>query len=209
MSTPRTRQWKPLLGALVVAVALVAVVAWRAGVWNSSTVAVSRIASSQDGLNVKPGLDLYPPDQRVQLATVKGTSLDGKPMALSELAGKIVVINVWGSWCGPCRAETPDLVRVANETAGRGVRFVGIDTRDTLAGAQAFVRAFDVPYPSLNDPQGQVLLALKDVVPISVVPTTIVIDRNGRVAARVIGPVTYSTLKGLLEDELAAGGGGG
>jgi len=208
MSTTRTRRWKPLLWALA-ALALVAVVAWRAGAWNPTTAGVvPRADGGQPGLDIKPGLDLYPHDQRVKVPTLEGTTLDGKPFALSDLAGKIVVINVWGSWCAPCRAETPDLVRVANEDADRGVRFVGIDTRDNPAAAKAFVRNLRVPYPSIEDPQGQVLLSFRGVVPTSVVPSTIVVDRRGQVAARVIGPVTYTTLKGILGDELAADGGG-
>jgi thiol-disulfide isomerase/thioredoxin len=124
------------------------------------------------------------------------------------LAGNIVVINVWGSWCAPCRAETPDLVRLANEKASRGVRFVGINTRDNPDAAKAFVRSFHVPYASVEDSDGQLLLNFRDTIPTTVVPTSVVIDRQGQVAARIIGPVTYHTLKGLLDDELAAGGGG-
>ena len=89
-----------------------------------------------------------------------------------------MVINVWGSWCAPCRVETPDLVRLANETADQGVQFVGINTRDNRAAAKAFVRSFGVPYPSLQDPDGQVLLDFQGVVPTSVVPSTVVIDRQ-------------------------------
>ena len=154
----------------------------------------------------EPGLDLYPVNQRVQAPALKGTTLDGEPCALSSLSGKTVVVNVWGSWCAPCRAETSDLVRLANENADRGVRFVGIDTRDNPAAAKAFVRSFQVPYPSIDDPHGAVLLSFRGVVPTSVVPSTVVIDRQGRIAARIIGPVTYPTLKGILDDELAADG---
>lgn len=190
--------------------ALVAAVAWSAIGWNRYTagngVAVTRTGNGQPGLNVQPGLDLYPVDQRVPAPALEGTTLDGEPFALSNLSGKTVVVNVWGSWCAPCRAETPDLVRLANESADRGVRFVGIDTRDNPAAAKAFVRSFKVPYPSIEDPHGQVLLSFRGVVPTSVVPSTIVIDRRGMIAARIIGPVSYTTLKGILDDELAAGG---
>lgn len=125
--------------------------------------------------------------------------------ALSDLDGKVVVINVWGSWCAPCRAETPDLVRAAEETASQGVAFLGINTRDNPAAARAFVRSFKVPYPSVEDAEGQLLLNFRGTIPTSVVPTTVVIDRQGKVAARVIGPVSYSTLRGILDDETTVG----
>ena len=208
--TSTTRRRKPLAWTLAV-LALVAVLAWGVVSWNRDTAgnggAVNRAGNGQPGLNVKPGLDLYPLNQRAQAPAIEGTTLDGKPFALADLSGKTVVVNVWGSWCGPCRAETPDLVRLANENADRGVRFVGIDTRDNSAAAKAFVRSFKVPYPSIEDPQGQVLLGFRGVIPTSVVPSTIVIDRQGQIAARIIGPVTYTTLKGILDDELSTGEG--
>jgi thiol-disulfide isomerase/thioredoxin len=118
-----------------------------------------------------------------------------------------VVINVWGSRCAPCQAETPDLVRLSHEFADRGVRFVGINTRDNSAAARAFERTLKVPYPSVEDQGGRLLLNFRHIIPTAVVPSSVVIDRDGKVAARVIGRVTYTTLKGLLEDELAADGG--
>lgn len=161
-------------------------------------------ADAGTGVNAEPGLDLYPTAQRAPAPKLEGTTLDGRPFALSQLAGDIVVINVWGSWCAPCRAETPDLVRVATEAASRGVSFVGINTRDNPQAAQAFVRANKVAYPSVVDVNGEVLLALRDTIPTTAVPTSVVVDRQGRIAARIIGPVTYTTLKGLLDDEIAA-----
>ena len=181
-------------------------VVWWWSPWTSADNSTTTAAGAQPGLHTKPGLDLYPPDKRVPAPKLEGTTLDDKPFALPDLAGNIVVINVWGSWCAPCRAETPDLVRLANEDADRGVRFVGINTRDNADAARAFVRNYKVPYPSVRDNNGEVLLAFRDTIPTTVVPTTVVIDRRGRVAARVIGPVTYTTLKGLLDDEIAAGG---
>jgi thiol-disulfide isomerase/thioredoxin len=200
------RRLRPFVWALS-GLALIAMVAWWVGAWNPSTG-----AGSQERLSAvdhtKPGLDLYPPGKRLQAPTLEGTTLDGESFALSDLAGNIVVINVWGSWCAPCRAETPHLVRLANEDGSRGVRFVGINTRDNPAAAQAFVRSFNVPYPSVEDAEGQLLLNFRDTLPTTVVPTTVVIDRQSQVAARIIGPVTYNTLKALLDDEIAAGGGG-
>ena len=199
------RRFRPFVWALA-ALALIAILVWRTGPWSPSTGGVSEERRSVVD-NIKPGLDLYPRGERVNAPTLEGTTLDGEPFALSESAGTIVVINVWGSWCAPCRAETPDLVRLAKENVSRGVRFVGINTRDNPAAAKAFVRSFKVPYPSVEDAEGQLLLNFRDTIPTSVVPTTVVIDRQGQIAARIIGPVTYQTLKGLLDDEIADGEG--
>lgn len=186
------------------AVALVAVaLLWSP--WRGPNNPGGSAVGGQRGVQTKPGLDLYPPGKRVPAPKLDGTTLDGESFSLTNLAGTIVVINVWGSWCGPCRAETPDLVRLANEDASRGVRFVGINTRDNLDAAKAFARSFKVPYPSVRDTNGEVLLAFRDALPTTVVPTTLVIDTHGQVAARIIGPVTYNTLKGLLDDEIAIG----
>jgi thiol-disulfide isomerase/thioredoxin len=111
-----------------------------------------------------------------------------------------VVLNVWGSWCNPCRAETPELVRAANQTRSQGVRFVGIDTRDNPSAARAFATASKMPYPSIIDRDGRVLLGFNGIVPFSAVPSTVVIDRTGQIAARVIGRISYTTLLGVIDD---------
>ena len=121
----------------------------------------------------------------------------------------MVVVNVWGSWCVPCRTETPELVRLANQYTPRGVQFLGIDVRDNPAAAKSFINRFEVPYPSLEDQDGRLLLDFRRVIPTSVVPSTVVIDRRGDVAARIIGAITYPTLDKLLADEIAADGGAG
>lgn len=201
-----TRRLRPWLWGLA-AVGLVVLVAWRVGAWSPSTTSAdgTRLDATQD--NTRPGLALYPSGKRPAAPELEGTTLDGKAFELSRLTGKVVVINIWGSWCGPCRAETPDLVRLSHEFAGKGVRFVGINTRDDPSSARGFERNFKVPYPSVDDQGGRLLLNFRHIIPSAVVPSSVVIDRDGKVAARVIGRVTYTTLKGLLEDELAAGGG--
>ena len=185
------------------ATVLVAIVTWQVGAWRPSP--QTRAAQSAFGDSADPGMDIYPPADRTPAPELVGTTLDGEPLALSDYAGNIVVVNVWGSWCGPCRAETPDLVRLANETDDQGVQFLGVDTRDKLSSAQAFEDKFEVPYPSIFDDDGQTLLPFRDVIPTAVIPSTVVVDRQGRIAARVIGPVTYNTLNGLLEDEIVRG----
>ncbi|RKN53334.1 TlpA family protein disulfide reductase, partial [Streptomyces klenkii] len=88
-----------------------------------------------------------------------GETVDGEPLSLSDYRGQVVVLNIWGSWCPPCIAEADNFVRVANDTADQGVQFVGINTRDrSRENAVAFEDNHDVPYPSLYDPDGRLLL---------------------------------------------------
>ncbi len=143
------------------------------------------------------------PAVRVNAQTLTGVDLAGKPLSTAADKGRVLVINVWGSWCAPCRHEAPALVAAAATTTGRA-SFVGINTRDlTATPAQAFVRAFKVGYPSFYDPTGALLLEIPSLPP-QAIPSTIVIDPRGRVAARVLGEVTSATLVGLIDD-VAAG----
>jgi thiol-disulfide isomerase/thioredoxin len=138
----------------------------------------------------------------------QGTTLDGRSLSLASLTkgtpgGNVVVVNFWASWCAPCRGEAPALEKLYEERKGKGVEFVGIDIKDYgKAAATAFERTFKIGYPSIYDPDGQITLAFR-VVPPSAVPSTLILDRQGRVAARVIGSTTYSRL-GPLIDQVAA-----
>ena len=148
-----------------------------------------------------------PVSERKQPGEVAGESIDGEPLSLDDYEGKTVVVNVWGSWCAPCRAEAPHLVAASEELADDGVRFLGINSRDLdRAAAQAFTRRFEVPYPSIYDQQGRTLLAFRGTLSPNAIPSTVVIDDQGRVAASVIGEVSKSTLVGLVEDVMAEEG---
>lgn len=128
-------------------------------------------------------------------------------MDVAARRGDVVVLNVWYAACAPCRAEAPDLAEVSAEYADRGVRFLGINTRDDAAGAQAFQRTYGIEYPSVLDAtSGAALLSLRGKVPPQAVPTTLVLDAEGRVAARALGRIDGSTLRGLLDDVLAEDG---
>jgi thiol-disulfide isomerase/thioredoxin len=128
---------------------------------------------------------------------VQGTTLDGKPFKLADLNGKVVVVNFWASWCAPCRAEAPSLEQIYEKNKASGVRFLGVDIKDGQDNAKAFVRTFKITYPSLYDQAGQIALAFRDIPP-NAVPSTLVIDRQGKIAARVIGSVPYSRLQDLV-----------
>jgi thiol-disulfide isomerase/thioredoxin len=148
-----------------------------------------------------------PAAKRERPAPVRGETLDGRRIALSDHAGSVVVVNVWGSWCAPCRAEAPLLARAARHFDDRGVVFLGIDSRDlNQAAARAFQRHYDVPYPSIYDPSGRTLLAFHGTLPPNAIPSTVIIDRQGRVAARVLGEISKGTLYDLVEE--VAGGSG-
>jgi thiol-disulfide isomerase/thioredoxin len=129
---------------------------------------------------------------------ISGTTLAGQHLSLSAYRGSVVILNFWGSWCSPCRAEAPDLTALATNYAARGVRFLGVDIRDDPVSADAFVKAFRVPYPSLNDPSDELALAFRGTVPPAAIPSTLVIDRSGRIAARILGSVSYDSLRALI-----------
>lgn len=147
------------------------------------------------------GVTTWPQGQRPTLADTSGTTLSGSHLRLSDLQGKVVVLNAWASWCYPCRSETPVLAALARSTTSRGIVFVGIDEQDDPGSARDFVATQHVPYESLADSDGQLLGALKLVSP-NAIPSTLVLDRQGRVAARIIGPASRAELTALL-DELA------
>lgn len=146
-----------------------------------------------------------PEAEREPAPELSGTTLEGEEMSLDDFAGQPVVINVWGSWCPPCRKEAPELAEAARELAKRDVAFLGISSRDSdEQTALAFQRRFDLPYPSLFDPTGELLLGFRQTLPPNAIPSTLVIDEEGRVAARVIGETTRATLVGLVEDVVDA-----
>lgn len=130
-------------------------------------------------------------------------TLDGQIMRSSDLLGSVVVLNFWYAGCAPCRAETPDLDAIGKEFADQGVLVVGVDLRDTAATALAFNRNHDISYPSVVDAEsGDVVLSYTGIVTPDAVPTTLVLDRRGRVAARVIGRIEPSILKTLIKSVL-------
>src|SRR2546423_10580876 len=125
-----------------------------------------------------------PPASRGTIKELAGDSLTepGTTVSLAHYPNQVVVLNVWGSWCGPCRSEAVELVRVAGATAGQGVQLLGIDVRDSRQAGADFARDFGLTYPSIFEPPGRTLFALAGL-PRSVVPLTIVLDRRHRVAA--------------------------
>ncbi len=149
------------------------------------------------------GLTIVAPDQRGEPLALSGLTLDEQSLDIADWRGDVVVINLWGSWCGPCREEAPGLVRVWRSTREQGVRFLGIDVKDNRAAANAYVNHFGTDYPSIFDEDASAQLVLAGHVPVNAIPSTLVLDREGRVAATVVGPVDEDTLRGLVTDVLA------
>ncbi|MGQ0463750.1 MAG: TlpA disulfide reductase family protein [Sporichthyaceae bacterium] len=144
------------------------------------------------------------PDQRGEPISMSGPKLGGGTLSLGDYRGKVVLLNVWGSWCAPCRKEAPDLEAAWQELKAQEVQFFGINTRDDAAGAaEAFERRFAITYPSFLDPDGSLQLTFRDTLPPKAIPSTLILDRQGRVAARVIGGTTRLTFVGLISEVLA------
>jgi thiol-disulfide isomerase/thioredoxin len=122
-------------------------------------------------------IEEFPVAERRSVSPIDGRLIDGGRFDSRTLAGKVVVYNIWGSWCVPCRKEAPDLKRLADGTRDEGVRFVGVDVKDNDASAVAFQREFSIRYPSIGTADsGAALLALGNAVPLGAVPTTVVVD---------------------------------
>lgn len=162
-------------------------------------------ASSDEGdVSGDSVIQQIPMTERRDVPPITGELLDGGTYDSRDHLDRVVVYNVWGSWCAPCREEAPILRRVWNETRNAGVQFVGINVRDNNAAARAFERQYKITYPSITTADSsEALLAFGPELPASAVPSTIIVDRQGRIAGRIIGATTYGTLSALVEETLA------
>ena len=192
MSPSCARRRHPLCGAAVLAGT--AVLSLTAAACTSSSSGTDAV----EVITVKPG-------DRKDAPALSGKTVDGGTASLDAYKGKVVVINVWGSWCAPCRAEAPNLAEVAKTDAANGVQFLGINTHDTdMANAASFDKRFGIPYPSFYDPYGKLILQFpKGTLNPQAIPSTLVIDRQGRVAARVLKAMSTAELHQLIDPIVA------
>ena len=155
---------------------------------------------------VTPGgkTDIYydPPDHRGRPGPVSGSDLmdPSRTVSVDDFAGKVVVINVWGQWCGPCRAEVAQLQQVYNATRADGVTLLGIDVRDNnRQAAQDFVKDRNVTFPSIYDPAMRTMIAFGGKYPTTVIPSTLVLDRQHRVAAVFLRELLAADLQPVVQ----------
>ncbi|MFD5739008.1 TlpA family protein disulfide reductase [Streptomyces massasporeus] len=143
--------------------------------------------------------------KRTPAPDLSGKTIAGKTLDVADYKGKVVVLNVWGSWCNPCRAEAKYFAKVSKAYAGKGVQFVGINTRDTSTGAAlAFEKDWDITYPSLYDPTGKLLLRFKKgTLNPQAIPSTLILDRDGKVAARSLSALSEERLLKMLKPVVA------
>jgi thiol-disulfide isomerase/thioredoxin len=158
---------------------------------------VDNQAGSGLGFQLGDGAVVFNSGHRYAAGDVSGTTLTGQHFSLASLRGKVVVVNFWADWCGPCRGEAQGFNRVARDDASKGVAFLGIDERDALAQGKTFEVAHHVPYPSLFDNTGLLALQFPHAAP-AATPTTIVLDRSGKIAAKVSGALDYTHLNSLV-----------
>ncbi|MDM7832238.1 TlpA family protein disulfide reductase [Cellulomonas edaphi] len=163
----------------------------------------SNDVSNQGFVSSDGAVKTWPAGDRKGPVALQGTDFAGKQQDVADWLGDVVVVNTWYANCPPCRAEASDLVGVANDYANQGVHVIGLNGTDEAADADAFARKYDVPYPSIKDNTGAAVAALQGVVPINAVPTTVVLDREGKVGARILGIADASTLRGVIDDLLA------
>ena len=208
MSPPSRRTPRPAGAGRGVAAAALAVTAALAvaGCTAGSIAASTPASNGQSFVSGSPGTTVFASGKGPLAPAVSGPVVGGGKLALTAYRGHVVVLNFWGSWCTPCREEAPGLSALATHFTSSGVRFLGIDIRDSPPTAQAFMRDFRITYPSLNDPSDNLALSFRTTVPPAGIPTTLVISRHGRITARVIGAVTYNGLKALVQQAAAEPG---
>ena len=154
-------------------------------------------AGSSSSLNV--GTTVFPLAAAPRVPPVAGNLVGGGKLSLGAYRGHVVVVNFWASWCTVCRQEASALSAVARQFQGSGVRFVGVDVEDGAASAEAFMRDFRMRYPSLFDPGAQIPLRFNRLIPVSALPSTLVISPGGRVRGRIIGAASARNLAKLIK----------
>jgi thiol-disulfide isomerase/thioredoxin len=144
---------------------------------------------------------LIAPDSRKTAQNIGGTLLDGGSTNLRADKGKVVLLNFWASWCGPCKVEIPQLEQLYRTVHSKGVDYLGIDTKDLKSQARNTVSENHITYPVLYDQNGESQLRLGNIP--GNLPFTVLIDRNSRVAAVYLGKLTVKDLDGPLHTLLA------
>jgi thiol-disulfide isomerase/thioredoxin len=175
---------------------IVAMLATSATISGCAAASVQRNATASPSLT-QLGLTQFATAKRPAAPALNATTLTGERFTLSSTLGNVVVLNVWASWCGPCRSESPALARAAAAFSGRPVKFIGIDEQDDNRQANKFLAATGGRYPNLVDSRGQLLSQLR-LLPQAGVPSTLVLDRHGRIADRIIGPVTGTEITSVV-----------
>ncbi|WP_019061273.1 TlpA family protein disulfide reductase [Streptomyces prunicolor] len=198
MSAASRARSRAVLSTAGVAVAALVLSACSSGGTSGGSGNTNFITGSDGIATVKKGDRQAAPD-------LSGKTIDGKTLSTADYKGKVLVVNVWGSWCSPCRAEADNLVQVAKATANKDVQFVGLNTRDTSTDpAVAFEKKYQVPYPSLYDPTGKLMLRFKKgTLNPQAIPSTIVIDRDGKIAARALQALSEEKLREMLDPVIA------
>ncbi|MGS2588543.1 TlpA family protein disulfide reductase [Streptomyces hebeiensis] len=197
--TPRRRPRGALLSVAAVAVSALTLSACSGG-------GTSGGGGDTNFVTNTGGISTVAKGERKPVNTLAGETLEGEKLDVADLKGKIVVLNVWGSWCGPCRAEAPHFAKVSEETEAKGVAFVGINTRDPNKGpALAFEEDYGVRYPSLYDPTGKLIVTgfPKGNLNPQAIPSTIVLDREGKVAARSLMALDETKLRKMIDPLIA------
>lgn len=146
------------------------------------------------------GLTVIPEAERGEPLDLAGVDLGGEPLALSDSRGDVTVVNSWATWCAPCRTEMPEFADVAKKLEGQGVTFIGLNVQDDLDNAREYT--VDTPYRSIVDEDGSLVAQIPDVPPRSL-PVTVILDREGRVAVRIVGPIVLGTLEDTVLGVLA------
>jgi peroxiredoxin len=164
---------------------------------------VTPVTSSQGYVSEDGSVRTWQLADRPGPGVVAGTDYEGRAVDTSDWLGDVVVINTWYAACPPCRVEAPTLAALARDRAQQGVRVLGINVEDAAGAALAFQQTFDIPYPSIEDSDGLAVASLSGIVPLQAVPTTVVVDRQGMVAARIVGLAEESTLNALVDDVVA------
>ncbi|MDP2014125.1 MAG: TlpA disulfide reductase family protein [Actinomycetota bacterium] len=150
------------------------------------------------------GVTTYAPSDRVDLPPIAGQTLGGAPLSITDLRGRVVVLNSWASWCEPCKQEAAALVAASNTLQPRGVRFVGLNVTDEEASARQYTSKYAIAYPSIVDAKGTKLASIPGVPP-GALPSTLIIDMQGRIAVRIIGVVKEPAFSEQVQAVLAEG----
>lgn len=179
----------------------------NSAIWPAIIILVALMSTgcSQGSSNVSPGRNNFqagtsvviPPHLRKFPVSLVGSTWHGQRLDVATWRGHPLVLNIWASWCSPCREEAPALLQAYQALKPQGVNFVGIDAQDTSAGAADFTRQFQITYPSFVS-KPSIILSLSGAVSPNAIPTTLVLDSDGRIAGRIVGALDAKTLVSMV-----------